>query len=441
MVPVIVVWVLAMVAGLIWPRWVVAVYSVAVVVLASVAQRPTGGEPLTWLPLVVFGATPWLLAAQRRRYLRRVTRAQGSDEVKRSRMQETGQSLANVHEMNQQLESAISRITDLYHVTKQTARAMRVEDLFVASLEIVPRLVAVQGLRLIDLSKPAEGPRILRATRAPDGRLNPAEASSLLAFEQAIVATPPQSGAAILTKAECQAHDWPPGLSQVAWAPLRSEDARIGILIADELPAERLGTFSVVANQLSLQLARIHFYQAIESMAVTDSLTGLYVRRYFLELSAEELRRSQHHRLPCTFLMADLDLFKSKNDTYGHLVGDVILRDVAQLMQSNLREVDLMARYGGEEFILLLIETGPEQAMVIAERLREIVESQSIRAYDETLHQTVSLGMATFPEDGSNLQELIDRTDEALYAAKRSGRNRVVRWSAATHAGQPSTAA
>ena len=97
-------------------------------------------------------------------------------------------------------------------------------------------------------------------------------------------------------------------------------------------------------------------------------------------------------------------------------------------MRHKLRGIDLVARYGGEEFILLLVETDAEEALVIAQRLREAVEGHPIRAYDETVQQTVSLGIATFPHDGETLEELMQRTDEALYAAKRAGRNRVVRW-------------
>jgi len=187
---------------------------------------------------------------------------------------------------------------------------------------------------------------------------------------------------------------------------------------------------SLVANQLSLQLSRIHLYGQVEALAVTDALTGLSVRRYFLERAKEELERSKRHQLSCTVLMTDLDHFKEKNDTYGHLVGDVVLRDVAALLKRNLREIDLIARFGGEEFILLLIETQIDQAMPIAQRLKQLVEVHPIRAYDELLTQTLSIGAAGFPEHGQTLEELIERADQALYAAKHAGRNRVVRWSA-----------
>ena len=220
----------------------------------------------------------------------------------------------------------------------------------------------------------------------------------------------------------------PDGISRMSWAGLHREQRLIGVLIADDLPANELETLHSVANQLSLQLVRVRFYEQVEALAVTDALTGLSVRRYFMERAEEELARSRRHELSCTLLMLDLDLFKEKNDTYGHLVGDVVLRDVAQVVARNLRDIDLVGRYGGEEFILLLIETPIEQALPIAERLRQLIEVHPVRAYDELLTQTVSIGAAAYPGDAQTLGELIERADQALYAAKRAGRNRVSRW-------------
>src|SRR3989338_1781228 len=196
---------------------------------------------------------------------------------------------------------------------------------------------------------------------------------------------------------------FPKEITRVAWAPLWREQKPIGVLVADNLPDEQFKMLSIIANQLSLQLSRIHLYAKVEELAVTDALTGLYVRRHFLERHREELSRSKRHNLPCTLIMTDLDLFKEKNDTYGHLVGDVVLKDVARLLQRNLREVDLIASYGGEEFIIMLIETPVDQAMPIVRRLRQLVEVHPIRVYDELLSQTVSMGVVGFPEDAQTL--------------------------------------
>jgi len=334
----------------------------------------------------------------------------------------------------QHLEKEIGQITDLYHVTKDTGRALRLPDLFSASLEMAPKLLKASGLRLIDLSE--EEPHVLRASRTSDGRMVPPPngggTNPILDMERAIIMRAVTSGEPTCAGPQELSCQLPEGVSRVAWSPLWREQKPIGVLVADELPEEQLSTLSIVANQLSLQLSRIHLYEAVESLAVTDALTGLSVRGYFMDRAREELARSKRHKLSCTLLMTDLDHFKEKNDTYGHLVGDVVLKDVANLLKRNLREVDLIARYGGEEFILLLIETDVEQALPIAQRLKQLVEVHPIRAYDELLTQTVSVGLAGYPHDAQTLETLIERADQALYAAKRAGRNCVVAASAST---------
>lgn len=412
------VWIAAMMAGLCWARWAVAALSAVAVVLAALCSPMSLSAPVWWLQLLAVGATPWLLAAQRRRHEQRLKRLQARESYKLASLQEQSHGLLRLQRNNEQRENAITQITNLYHVTKATAKALHVTELFGFAAELAPRLLDAKGLRLIDTRHQVEGaPLVLRASRAGDGRLVPDPGGAISPEEQAILQQATEAPKASVSAA-----------STLAWAPVWGEHQSIGVLIADELPPAELDTLAIVANQLSLQLTRVHLYEAIESMAITDTLTELLVRRYFLELASNELERSARHALPCTLIMADLDLFKTKNDTYGHLVGDVVLRDVAQLIRKNLRGIDLIARYGGEEFILMLVETGAEQAMLIAERLRQLVEVHPIRAYDETLRQTVSFGLASFPDDAQTVEDLIARADDALYAAKRGGRNRVIRW-------------
>ena len=433
MILVMICWVLAMISGLCWARWWTTALTAATLIAFLWTQAGTLGEWGGWVQVAAFGITPWLLAAQQRRDEQRLKRLHVREAEAMTRLSDEARSLLSLQASTQQLETQITQLTDVYHVTKDTGRALRLPELFSASLDSAPRLLNARGLRLIDLSE--EQPQVLRASRTSDGRMVPpptngGEPSPLLEMEQAIIPRAVTSGASVCASQQEFPCALPEGISRVAWSPLWREQKPIGVLVADELPKEQLTTLSIVANQLSLQLSRIHLYQAVESLAVTDALTGLSVRGYFMERSREELLRSKRHKLSCTLLMTDLDHFKEKNDTYGHLVGDVVLRDVAQLLKRNLREVDLIARYGGEEFILLLIETDVEHAMPIAQRLKQLVEIHPIRAYDELLTQTVSIGVAGFPKDAQTLETLIERADQALYAAKRAGRNRVVPWSA-----------
>ncbi len=451
-------WVLAIVAGLTWRRWAAIGLSALTVLVWFLTTRGPWAEPMGWIQLAVVGMTPWWIATLRARVDKRLRRLLHAEAVKLSDLKVHQQRLLELQGTNQRLESQIAQITDLYHVTKQTAKAVHVDELFRRSLEVIPRLLTVRGLRLIDTESALEHPLVLRAVRGeqasfdsatgltqdspersrgtervePRGDREPLTIEApapLLPFERAILNEVLRRGQSGVASRDQGFEGWPPTLSTIAWAPFWHEQRPIGVLLADELPSDQMTTLSIVANQLALQLSRVHFYQAVESMAVTDTLTGLFVRRYFMELAVEELQRSRRHGLSCACLLVDLDEFKQKNDTYGHLTGDVVLREVAQLMRRNLREVDLIARFGGEEFVLLLVETSAEPAMAVAQRLRQLVEVHPIRAYDEVLRQTISMGLSIFPDDGDDLQQLIDRADGALYAAKRAGRNRVVHWS------------
>jgi len=425
MIEVTVCWVLAMVAGMCWARWGAVVLAAAAVALLIGAQPATLTNGPGWILLTAIGLGPWLLAAQRRGHQEVLRQSRQQETARMNELQDEARELLSLQSANRQLEAQIAHITDVYHVTKETAGALHLEELFAGSLEIAPRLLDAQGLRLIDLSR--EEPKVLRAKRSGDGRLIVQDTNHVRELEQAIILDATASGRPTRKTSTELSCPLPEGVSHVAWAPLWREQKPIGVLVAEGLPDDQVATLSIVANQLSLQLSRIYLYQQVESMAVTDALTGVFVRRYFLERITEELTRSQRHGLACSLLMVDLDLFKQKNDTYGHLVGDVVLRDVAQLLKRYLREVDLIARYGGEEFILLLVETAVDQAVTIAERLRQLVEIHPIRAYDELLTQTISIGVAAYPEDGKTVEALIERSDRALYAAKHAGRNRVAR--------------
>jgi diguanylate cyclase (GGDEF)-like protein/PAS domain S-box-containing protein len=167
----------------------------------------------------------------------------------------------------------------------------------------------------------------------------------------------------------------------------------------------------------------------LEKLAITDSLTGLLNRRYFFELGEKEFAKSTRYHRPLSVILLDIDFFKGINDTYGHAVGDRALSQVGVLLQQNGRETDLTARYGGEEFILLLPETDGESAQRVAERLRNMIDQSQIQIGTNLIRFTASFGVAA--KDGAEpatFDQLVSQADQALYEAKRAGRNQVRRF-------------
>lgn len=165
--------------------------------------------------------------------------------------------------------------------------------------------------------------------------------------------------------------------------------------------------------------------EKLRQLAITDGLTGLYNHRHFKEHLQQELNRAQRHNLKVSVAMIDIDFFKDYNDNHGHLAGDMVLKGIAELLKENIRNIDLAARYGGEEFALVLIETNKASAKIVAEKIRKLVEDYSF-AFEETQPNgklTISVGVATFPEDGKELEPLIKVADKRLYLAKQAGRN------------------
>lgn len=208
--------------------------------------------------------------------------------------------------------------------------------------------------------------------------------------------------------------------------PLKSKERKLGYLIHKGVPDEDREKFSILCHQFALSFRRIKLYKDIELLAITDSLTEVHTRRYFMDRFGEEIDRAALRKTKLSIVMIDVDFFKSFNDQYGHLTGDRILKRVGQIIKENIREIDIAGRFGGEEFCVVLPETDLDGAVLAAERIRSAAESAKIQAYDHVVKVTVSLGVATFPQGGSALDELLDNADWALYRAKSLGRNRTV---------------
>ena len=193
-----------------------------------------------------------------------------------------------------------------------------------------------------------------------------------------------------------------------------------------EFTDEDVEMLKAVADQAAVAVNKAQLWD----MAVTDSLTGLYVRRYFMVKLQEEIHRAERYKKRLSVIMADLDRFKKINDTYGHDAGDRALKTISKFLQKNIRDVDAIARYGGEEFVMLIPDADKEAAFCLAERLRDELAKVEL---EDLPPITISLGIATYPSDGTDLEELIKKADAAMYEAKKQGRNKVVKFSKAVN--------
>lgn len=159
----------------------------------------------------------------------------------------------------------------------------------------------------------------------------------------------------------------------------------------------------------------------LHEMATTDKLTNLYNRGYFETMLTDEIRKAEQTGSPLSLVMTDIDHFKKFNDTYGHQIGDQVLRDVARVIKTSLRQDDIPARYGGEELVFILPKTNAEQACIVAEKVRNAIEKS--KHTDKELQVTISLGAASYPDQAKSGDMLVKRADQALYKAKDEGRN------------------
>jgi len=181
----------------------------------------------------------------------------------------------------------------------------------------------------------------------------------------------------------------------------------------------------VLWKLLELCIERVNLYDKFQQLSIYDSLTETYNRRYFVMRFIEEFERAKKFSLKLSVLMIDVDNFKKINDTYGHLVGDAVLKEIAKIIKENIREIDSLSRFGGEEFCLILPETDKMSAIVVAERIRSKISEKIIKAFDETLNASISLGVSNFPQNTLHSDVLMETADKALYQAKISGRNKV----------------
>ena len=223
-------------------------------------------------------------------------------------------------------------------------------------------------------------------------------------------------------------------ISSMMVIPLLYENNLLGLLAMLSGQARFLDSFQtellkVMCNQAATSIANARLHAEIKQLATTDGLTGLLNHRIFQEKLTGELKRLKRSNEPTSLILTDIDYFKKVNDSYGHPVGDLVLKGVAKIINETIRDIDIPARYGGEEFAVILPGTDSKGVKNIAERLRKAVMDKSFSTEGKTFKVTISVGIATSPADAKSKEELIEKTDQALYRAKKNGRNQSVLWS------------
>ncbi len=214
--------------------------------------------------------------------------------------------------------------------------------------------------------------------------------------------------------------------------PLIIGNKTMGLLRVDsghphKFRTEDLRILTAIGDVGAVAIENAQLYEHVQDLAIRDSLTGLYLRRYVLERMSQEMIRGLRVKKELSFLMIDLDKFKKYNDQFGHMAGDIVLRTVGMILANYFKQAgNLVCRYGGEEFVVLLPDCSKEKALELAENIRKRIEGQDIILRREKTSITVSIGVAAFPRDAQLRDEVIQKADEALYQAKQKGRNQVV---------------
>ena len=331
----------------------------------------------------------------------------------------------DVIESNLEMEKRLHHILSLYEISKDMSGCLLFEDIFNIFSSILKKSFRFRICRALFLrdSRDIEGAYNIETGHrihkvAPDNFDR--ELVAIAVETKKAVSLSSQEGDVSLRRLSV-IKDFESLIS----IPLFAEGKIAGVLYIENIPKMYFDNFMILSSQFAIQFQKVILYKKVQEMSITDSLTGVSTRRYFLDRFKEELRRSMRHKSSASLLMLDLDHFKEKNDRFGHLVGDVILKEVADILTSDLREIDVIGRYGGEEFSILLSGTDKKEAFRVSERIRLSIEEAIFKAYDETVTTTVSIGISVFPDDGVDVEGLIESADRALYKAKETGRNRI----------------
>jgi diguanylate cyclase (GGDEF)-like protein len=337
------------------------------------------------------------------------------------------------------LRRHLQHLTALHEVNTRIVSALDPEEVLGSVLDSLSDLVTYQTASVylldLDVAVPAEGAHTVtpsqdtlprrRASRSCDPRLPQPDPEPLLSHDSTV--------AEAMREQHSVGRMQPSGALQLA-VPLVAGGRALGALevtLAAALGVDDIRILELLAAAAAVALHNAHLYQEVQRLATTDPLTGLSNYRHFHELLDLEVQRARRMRYPVGMLMMDLDHFKLVNDRHGHPAGDRALQQVAELLRTRLRRTDVIARVGGEEFAAILPGDGPAEVTIVAEKLRNGVEALAPIQGGMTLEPTrltLSVGATSLGPDGLETGGLISGADQALYEAKRKGRNQVQLW-------------
>jgi len=333
--------------------------------------------------------------------------------------------LEAIDRRGRKVESELTQISHLYEITKKLAPALKFEDLLNALFGFLEDNFKFQTAHLMTFSKN----KFARGISKSVGDEKYSENSEkVMAYEKVIDYARQQDFRPFFIQQE-DAKDLFDAMKVRAGTfmvfPLFTGKDLSAILAIEGVSRSSYGRFRILVPQIVLELRRVELYEKVQELSIIDGLTEVYLRRYMMGRMREEVDRASRLGLTFSIAMVDVDYFKQCNDKYGHLVGDAVLKKIAERLKGSVREVDMVTRYGGEEFCIMLPDTSKKLALAVSERLRRSISEAPIRAFDEEIRVTVSVGIATYPENGQNADILIEKADTALYKAKRNGRNRI----------------
>ena len=339
-------------------------------------------------------------------------------------------------DVNNNLNERVLELYTLYNISRTLSTSLTVKDLFEVVMGLIGESLNVDQYCIMFLDDELQKLQIRASHGLPESILMHGEVK----VDEGVSGKVVTGGQPVLINDISKEKDFfyfpKSGINRGSYlgVPLKnSNEAIIGVLNAHKpepngFSGSDVRLFTAVAENVAIAISNALTLEQTRELVRRDELTGLYNRRYFFERFEREVYRSNRYNRVLSLLMIDIDHFKNYNDTYGHLRGDRLLKRLSRILEGSLRKIDVVARYGGEEFLVLLPETTKEQAVMVGEKLRRAVENCDFNDDDSNLepqHITITVGVASVPDDANEPIVALDLADKALYFGKAQGRNQV----------------